>query len=97
MRGATRARRHQRRAVAGEAGDAVDAQGPNGFGQGHRRQDGGESAGQHRRARPWRTQEEDVVGSTPAYHFASPMSLTMPMDLLLHRLVKLPHQDEALT
>jgi hypothetical protein len=47
MRGATRARRHQRRAVAGEARDAVDAQGPNGFGQGHRRQDGREASRQH--------------------------------------------------
>ena len=39
MRGATRAGRHQRGAVAREAGDAMDACGLDGFGQGHRRQD----------------------------------------------------------
>jgi hypothetical protein len=44
--------RHQRRAVAGEAGDAVDARGLDGFSQDHRRQDGGEPPGQHRLARP---------------------------------------------
>ena len=43
---AKRAGRDQRRAVAGEAGDTMDARGLNGFGEGHRRQDGGESAGQ---------------------------------------------------
>jgi hypothetical protein len=41
---ATRAGRHPRRAVAGEAGDAVDTRGLNRLGQGHRRQDGGEAA-----------------------------------------------------
>jgi hypothetical protein len=39
--------RDQRRAVAGEAGDALDARRPKGFGHGHRRQDGGEPAGQY--------------------------------------------------
>jgi hypothetical protein len=63
---ATRARRDQRRAVAGAASDAVDACGLKGLGEGHRRQDGGESAGQHRRARPWWTDEKDVVVTTPA-------------------------------
>jgi hypothetical protein len=42
--GATRAGRHQRGAVAGQAGDAVHAGGVEGFGEGHRRQDGGEPA-----------------------------------------------------
>ena len=42
MRGATRTGRDQRRAVAGQAGDAVDTGGLNGFGEGHGRQDGGE-------------------------------------------------------
>jgi hypothetical protein len=63
--GATRAGRQQRRAAAGAAGDAVDTRRLNGLGVGHRRQDGGESAGQHRLARPWGTKEEDVVGRTP--------------------------------
>jgi hypothetical protein len=95
--GATRARRHQRGAAAGEAGDTMDACGLNGFGQGHRRQDGGQSPGQHRLASPRRAEQEDVGITTPAYHFASPMSLRMPMDPLLNRLVKRPHQDEALS
>ena len=38
---AKRARHDQRRAVAGEARDAVDAGGLNGFGESHGRQDGG--------------------------------------------------------
>ena len=42
MRGATREGRDQRRAGAGETGDAVDACGLEGFGEGHGRQDGGE-------------------------------------------------------
>jgi hypothetical protein len=42
---ATRAGRDQHRAIAGKAGDAVDARGRKGFGQGHRRQDGREPAG----------------------------------------------------
>jgi hypothetical protein len=61
----------ERGAVADKAGDAVDARGLKGLGEGHRRQDGGESAGQHRRARPWGTKEEDVVGRTPALCSAS--------------------------
>jgi hypothetical protein len=58
---ATRAGGDQRRAVAGEPGNTVDARGLNGLGEGHRRQDGGESAGQLRLARPWGTKEEQVV------------------------------------
>jgi hypothetical protein len=50
--GAARAGRHQRRAVAGEAGDAVDPRGLHGLGEGHRRQNGGEPPGQHGRTRP---------------------------------------------
>jgi hypothetical protein len=63
---ATRAGSDQRRAVAGEAGDAVNPRGLNGFGEGHCRQDGGESAGQHRRAHPWGTKEKHIMGRTPA-------------------------------
>jgi hypothetical protein len=37
-------------------------------------------------------EREDVVDRTPAYHFASPVPLGMPMDPLLNLLVKLPHQ-----
>jgi hypothetical protein len=39
--------RDQRRAVAGAAGDTVDAPGLKGLGEGHRRQDEGEAPGQH--------------------------------------------------
>src|SRR5215218_5705359 len=41
---AKRAGGDPRRAVAGEAGDAVDPRGLKGLGEGHRRQDGGEAA-----------------------------------------------------
>jgi hypothetical protein len=68
MGGATRAGRHQRGAVAGEAGDAVDACGLKGFGQGHRRQDGGESPCQHRLASP-RGAQEEVMLRMPASPF----------------------------
>jgi hypothetical protein len=33
----------------------------------------------------------------PASHFASPVPLGMPMDSLLNRLVKRPHQYEAIS
>jgi hypothetical protein len=49
---ATRASRDPRRAVAGEARDAVDTRGLDRFSEGHRRQDGGESACQHPGADP---------------------------------------------
>jgi hypothetical protein len=49
---ATRAGRDPRRTVAGEAGDAVDTRGLKDLGEGHRRQDGGQSPCQHRLARP---------------------------------------------
>ncbi len=75
---AKRAGRDQRRTVAGAAGDAVDARGLKSLGEGHRRQDGGQSPGQHRRARPWGTKEEDVMVRMPAYHFASPEPLRLP-------------------
>ena len=52
---ATWAGRDPRRAVAGEAGDAVDTRGLNRLGQGRPRHDGGEPSRQHRRTRPgWR-------------------------------------------
>jgi hypothetical protein len=61
MGGAKRAGRDQGGAVAGAAGNAVNPRGLNRLGEGHGRQDGGESAGQHRLARPWGTKEEDIV------------------------------------
>jgi hypothetical protein len=67
MQGTTRADRHHRRAVPGEAGDTVNARGLNRFGEGHRRQDGGEPPCQHRRARPRGTEEKDVMDRTPAF------------------------------
>jgi hypothetical protein len=48
MGGLTWARRDAGRAVAGEAGDALDACGLEGFGEGHIRQDGGEPPCPHR-------------------------------------------------
>ena len=78
MGGATRESRHQRGAVAGAAGDTMDACGLNGLGEGHRRQDGGESAGQHRLARPGRTKQKEIMVTTPASHFASPELLALP-------------------
>jgi hypothetical protein len=50
--GATRVCRHARGAIAGEAGDAVDAGGLNGLGEGHRRQNGSEASGCPARAAP---------------------------------------------
>jgi hypothetical protein len=52
-----------RRALAGEARDAVEARGLDGLGEGHRRQDSGEPPRQHRRPRPGRPQEKDVVSA----------------------------------
>jgi hypothetical protein len=66
VRGAKWAGRDPRRAVAGAAGDAVNPRGLKGLGEGHGRQNGGEAPGQHRRARPRRAKEEDVVGRTLA-------------------------------
>jgi hypothetical protein len=97
VRRATRAGRDPRHAVAGAARDTVDARGLNGLGEGIRRQDGGEPPGEHRLARPRGAEQEDVMRRTPAYHFASPVPLGMPMDLLLNRLVKLPNQSVAIS
>jgi hypothetical protein len=76
--GATRASRDQRRTVAGAAGDTVDTRGFNGFGEGHRRQDGGEATGQHRMASPRGAEHEDIVGRTPA----SPSALRAPLGVV---------------
>jgi hypothetical protein len=64
--GATQAGRDPRRAVAGEAGGAVDPLGLNGLGEGHRRQNRGEPPGQHRLARARRTKKEQIMVETPA-------------------------------
>jgi hypothetical protein len=56
----------QGHAPVGEVGDAMNTGGVEGFGQGHRRQDGGDAAGQPRLPRPRRAQEEDVMVRTPA-------------------------------
>src|SRR5882724_3811404 len=71
--------RDQRRAVAGEAGDAVDTSGLNRLGEGHRRQDGGESPCQHRLACPRGAEQEDIVVRTPACTSASAYVPGMPM------------------
>jgi hypothetical protein len=51
VRGVTRVSHDEGGAVAGEPGDAVNARGLDGLGQGHLRQDGGEPVRQHRLAR----------------------------------------------
>jgi hypothetical protein len=65
--GATRAGRDPRRAVPGAAGDAVDARGLKGLGEGHRRQDGGEPPGQHRLARPRGAEQEQIVAANRSH------------------------------
>jgi hypothetical protein len=75
VRGATGARRDARRAGASAAGDAMDAGGVEGLGEGQRRQDGGQPASQPRGPHPRWTEEEDVVGSTPVLASASPLTL----------------------
>ena len=84
--------RDHRRSGADEASDVIDARGLNRLGEAHVRQDGGESACQYRLAHPWRTKEEDIMGRTPAYHFASPVPLGMPLGPLLNLLVKLANK-----
>jgi hypothetical protein len=69
--GVTRTRRDRGRPVAHAAGGAMDARGLDGLGQGHRRQDGGEPPGQHRRARPRRAEQEGVVVTTPTSSLTS--------------------------
>jgi hypothetical protein len=66
MRGATRPARDHRRPAAREPGNAVDARGLKGLGRGHGWQDGREPLRQHRRARPWRIKEEQMMVRTPA-------------------------------
>jgi hypothetical protein len=44
----------------------MEARGLDGFGQAHRRQDGGETAGQPRCARPCGFQEENIMVKMPA-------------------------------
>src|SRR5215510_9631075 len=73
MGGATRTGGDQGGAVAGEAGDAVDARGLKGFGEGHGRQHGGESPGQPRLPRPRRAEHEHMMGRTPAFALVSPI------------------------
>ena len=63
---AKRVGRDQRRAGAGEDDDTMDARGLKGFGQGHRWQDGGQPARQHRLPHPRWTEEEDVGVTMPA-------------------------------
>jgi hypothetical protein len=73
MGSATRAGGDQGRAVAGEAGDAVDTRGLNGLGEGHRRQNGSEAPRQHRLARPRRTKQKEVMVRRSASPSALPL------------------------
>jgi hypothetical protein len=61
----------QRRAGAGEAGDAMDAGGLKGFGQDHGQQDGRQPPRQPRCPRPRRAQQQDVGVRTPASRSAA--------------------------
>src|SRR5512132_3461043 len=85
--GAARAGRDPRRAVAGEARDAVDTRGLNRLGEGHRRQDGGEPPCQHRLARPRGAEQEQIMVRTPAstlaslYHPGVPIVIAVDLDL----------------
>jgi hypothetical protein len=92
---ATRAGRDPRRAVAGEASDAVDTCGLKGLGESHRRQDGGEPPGEHRRARPRGAEQEDIMGRTPASASACPKILGMPTDSDVHPFFKRKYRCEA--
>jgi hypothetical protein len=69
--GAARAHGDQGRAIAGAAGDAMDARGLQGFGEAPRGQDGGQPARPPRRPHPRWTEEEDVMVTIPACTSAS--------------------------
>jgi hypothetical protein len=66
VRGTTRARRDHRRVGAGEASDAVGADGVDGLWQSYRRQGGGQPQCQHQRARPRGAQQQEIWVRTPA-------------------------------
>jgi hypothetical protein len=83
-------------AVTSEAGDAVNTRGLKGLGQGHLGEDRLQAPGKHRFPCSRKSQEKDVMGRTPAYHVVSAVPHRIPMDPLLHRLVKLAHPYGAL-
>jgi hypothetical protein len=89
VRGATGARGDQRRAGAGGAGHAVEAGALDRFGQGHRRQEVVSRRANIDLPAPGEPRSKDVVVTTPASHFASPVPLEMPMDPLLNLPVQL--------
>src|SRR5262249_25696962 len=66
MRGPNGAGGGPRPARPGAAGHTGAARGLEGFRHGHGGPEGGEAPRQPRRAGPWRAQEEDIVGRTPA-------------------------------
>jgi hypothetical protein len=83
--GATRPRRDDGGAIAGETGDAVDAGGVEGFGEGQMRQDGGEAARQHGLTCTRRTEEQEVMVRTPhelSVCIGSQYSLAVTISLL---------------
>jgi hypothetical protein len=83
--GAAGARRDDGRAPAGHTGDAVDARGVEGFGQGHIRQNRGQSPCQPRVPRPGRSQEEHIMVRTPALVSASSESRRTPLATVMQR------------
>jgi hypothetical protein len=64
--GTKRPRRDDRGAVAGAPGDAMEAGGLEGFGERHRRQDGGEPPRQPRLPSPRGAEQEEVMVKIPA-------------------------------
>jgi hypothetical protein len=95
-RGAERVGRHQRWAVARQAGDAVDACGRMGFGQRHRRPDGGQPPRQPRLP-PREAEEEEIWVTTPASHFASSELLGMAPNTTPNLLLKLNTAGRAIS
>jgi hypothetical protein len=65
VRGATRAGGDDGGAIAGEAGDAVNARGFDGFGKSHIRQNGGQAVRQHRLPRLRWAKDEEIMVITP--------------------------------
>jgi hypothetical protein len=80
--GATRPGGDDGAADASAAGDAVDAGGVEGLGQGHVGEDRRQAPGQHRFPRPRRPEEQDVGVRTPAY---ISISLASPSIMMARR------------
>jgi hypothetical protein len=78
MGGVKRPGRDQHRAIAREAGNAMDARGVEALSAGHCRQDGGEPPGQPPCAGPRGAKQQDGMGTTPASASGSPLTHKQP-------------------